>query len=367
MPEPLITKPMKRIRSTTSFPLAACVLAMALILSGCGGDRDVAKTITLEERDPRDARVARSYGWKARAMTPQPQWHPSENYIVVRSRTGLGILQEGPGGEDYLIFRGGQKAWDPHWFNGSQLVFGPQWRPQRGAKTFTMPSGKLLIATLDINGFKGVDDFWDRGYDPQFAGNQTVYAQLGEDILQLKQSKRGEVSESFFLRGFHPRAQANGLGTSYQTTPYPLPDFWTGDPDEGSLVVRWQPGKVDVVDGAFDAQWTPDGQVLATVKNANSGGQDVLLVPGPGEVGKLLATNASAAAPHPRYALAAVSDGDDGIRLLSYDRKVDVRLARRGHSPQWNYDGSRLLIQVDTPGEMPQLRVLVIVWRESER
>ena len=350
--------------SLSAMATLGMLLVVVSFLSACGRS-DVSEQVTLELKDPRDARVARSYGWRARAIEPQPQWHPTENYIAVRSKTGIGVLQEGSGGEDYIIFRGGQNAWDPQWVNSSQLVFGPAWRPANNATNFTMPSGKLMIATLGLNGFKEIDDFLDRGYDPEVASENAVYAQFGEDILHITQSERGDVEESFFIRGFAPRSHQNGVGMSYQTTPYPMKDFWTGESGSGSLVVRWEPGMVDLVKGAYDATWTPDGQVLATIKNENSGGEDVLLIPGPGQEVKLLATNASNAAPHPRFALAAVSDGDDGIRLLSYDRRVDIRLARRGHSPQWNHDGTRLLIQVPIEEDTPQLRVLVIVWRDA--
>ena len=150
------------------------------------------------------------------------------------------------------------------------------------ATNFTMPSGKLMIATLDLNGFKAIDDFLDRGYDPEYAGANAVYAQFGEDILHAAVDKDGDVEEAFFIRGFAPRAQRNGTGMSYQTTPYPLKDFWTGAPEGGSLVIRWAPGTVDIIDDAYDAVWSPDGQVLATVRNETSGNEDTILVTGPG-------------------------------------------------------------------------------------
>lgn len=317
----------------------------------------------LEERDPRNAAVARSYGWRARAERPQPQWHPRENLIVVRSDVGLGLLREGAGGERYITLRGGQEPWDPQWWGPNQVVFGPAWRQQ--TRQFIMPSGGLVLAEVGLDGFTGLSDLLDKGYHPQPWDDSRLLAQWGEDLILLTRSRNSELKESYFGKGFRPTAQPHGPGMSYQVTPYPERDYWTGRP-EPELVVRWRPGVVDSIRQAFDGRWTPDGRLLATLRGeGESSLPSVMILDKPGAVPRLLANGAHQAAAHPRFALAAVADAEDGIRLVTYDAAHDVRLSRRGRRPQWNADGTRLLIEEPQSQGPPFMRVLVVVWRED--
>ena len=94
------------------------VFALSMMTACSRGTQQVQEQ---ENRNPQQLHIARSYGWAARTELPQPHWHPNENYVVVRTNNGLGILREGAGGEDYVVMRGEQKAWDPMWTDYSHV------------------------------------------------------------------------------------------------------------------------------------------------------------------------------------------------------------------------------------------------------
>lgn len=336
------------------------ILAVLALLSACGRSKPD-ETVRMQHRDPTTVVVARNYSWEARSTRPQPRWNPRVNMVVVRSDEGLGILQEGAGNEYYVPLRGGQEAWDPQWWGSSQVIFGPRWLPRSGerARRFEMPTGGLVVADVGGNGaITGLHDVLDRGYAPRPGVDGGIFAQYGEDIILLDQ--RGEYD--YWSKGFFPVAQGrNASGVAYQTTPAPFPDYWTGREDGGELVIRWRAGTVDLLPRGRDPAWAANGTLLVT-QHGDEGPQ-VLAIDGPGAGPRVLASEAQRPAANPRFDVVAVEDVEGGIRLLSLDGSRENRIARRGARPQWNHDGTRLLIEEPRSGQPPRLRVLVLVWR----
>lgn len=337
------------------------VLLGCVLLAGCG--RSVSEeAVRMQHRDPTAVVVARNYSWEARSMRPQPRWNPRVNLVVVRSDEGLGILQEGAGGEYYVPLRGGQEAWDPQWWGSSQVIFGPRWIPRSGERVrrFEMPMGGLVVADVGGDGsITGLHDVLDRGYAPRPGIEGGMFAQYGEDIILLDQL--GEYD--YWSKGFFPTARGPTVSSvAYQTTPEPYPDYWTGRDDGGELVIRWSPGVVDLLPRGRNATWAANGSLVAT-QYSDDDGPRVVVVDEPESSPRVLAEEAQHPAANPRFDIVAVEDVDGGIRLLSLDGSREYRLARRGQRPQWNHDGTRLLVQEPRTGQPPRLRVLVLVWR----
>lgn len=335
-------------------PFLVCSL---ILLAACG------------ERPPAEGRLMtlRTYGWPADVVEPAPDWNPAKPTLVVSSRGGFSLLEEGARGEQRFAAEDRKETFFPRWLNADQLVFGPGHNAtQLATGNVVHPSDGLTVVTLG-EGKPLRRSLADRGFMPQPGADGLVWAQALDQIFCV--DGRGEISE--FGGGFDPQPQADGPGLCWRDLPVFTTDWWTGKTGLCSMMVRWQPGQTDVIAGGVQAAWTSRGGVILTVLDAPaatgkpwwSGGTSLVHLRGPGAPPQTLRRNARDPHPHPIADLLAWTAEDGGVWIGTIRPDGwSERLAPAGRRPRWSPDGLRLCWLADpvAPKQTPDIRIAVL-------
>ena len=340
----------------TPMPRLLAAAAVLTLVAGCAS-RPVVR--------PDGVTVIRSYRFETTVADPQPAWNPVTYLIVSRHAEGFALYQEGAGRQEFFSADDRRSSYLPQWLNRDQFVFCGPVNATRDAEGRVLPStaGLTVVSVKDDGRRCAVERhvLADRGFRPRVA-HEEVYAQTGRTMVVV--DRYGAVKDAG--EGFWAEPQPEGRGVTYQETPVVDPDLWTAKPPRGTLFIRWKPGVVSSVPGATQARWTPTGGVVCTVLRGDppadrpwwTPGTDVVYVAGPEAQPIILARDARDPAPHPNQPLVAVAARDGGVRLVAYDPTVPARtLVTQGRSPQWSWDGLRLLAEEPRPSR-PDATVL---------
>ena len=328
-------------------------LSLVLILTACGrGGPDVGDASASEFRS------VRVLDWSTTVPDPEAEWNPDSYTIVARSVQGLMVVTEGLGGSRFFASPDGITAKDdraihePQWLTDGAVIFGgnPTLSREDDGRIL-LPGLGLKVASFNRSGISQVRDFAEHAYRPRIWGHKIVACIENRIIVYDKQGKH-----EIFAEGFLPEPQRDGDGIMWQETPVFTPDWWTGTEGVGSLVIRWEPGKVDLIERAVEARWTAAGGVVATVIRGQPGeapwftpGTDVVHISGPGAKPEVILPGGRNPEPHPLHRVVAASNERGELVLFDLDGS-DVRvIAERGRRLRWSYDGRRLLAQEPEP------------------
>jgi hypothetical protein len=331
------------------------LLAALSMLGACGDDRSLPRVA------PSWFETIRTYGWDSRVDDPEASWSPDGDEILARRAQGFVVYQEGDPSRQRTEFRSeeGRESGHPQWVNAGEVVFGPLTNADKLADGRVVVAGGGVVV-VDISGERPrKHQLCDSGYRPRVGKGQIIVQVEDRMISYDPLGNALELGHGFFAE---PRRDDSGAWC-YQVTPVSEPDYWTGRPVRSPLVVNWGDGHVDLVPGGTQARWTRDGGLLLTVLRSEpppdgpwtAGGTDVMWIPRHGQAPRLVQADASDGDPNPAYAVVAATSADGHVLIVARDGSARIDLGP-GRHPQWNHDGTRLLIEQspeDLPAELP--------------
>jgi|GEM_PF-4384309 len=300
---------------------------------------------------PQALKVLREYGWEANVADPQPAWNPASYQVVARSAAGFVLLDEGKGRgqQEYFSSKEKREYHHPAWLDGRRFVVGPSTNvvttddgrvvPNTdGVQVFTIQPGRP-VATLELGLV---------GYHPR-PWKDRIVVQVDQRIGVY--DLNGHMTE--FGQGFLAEPQPKGAGLAFQETPVFTPDHWTAKPPLGNLVVRWRPGKIDLIPRAVQPRWTTDGGLIAIQLNKVpvsgrdwwADGTTLVYMAKPGTKMVVLGQNLRNPDPHPQWPLVAATDQDGRVVVISLKDGSQRVIAQQGERPRWSRDGHRLLYE----------------------
>lgn len=344
---------------------AAVLLAVVcLILTACGGGGEGPRS-HFKPREPQaisvdDPRIVRDSSWDAAVAQPQAEWAPGSYMIAARSIQGLMLVREGVGSVAYRT-DDGSSPWDPRFWGEDRLVAGPEARITLNEDGhITAPPSGLLVSAFSGDALQRPKVLSESGYRPRPWG-QYVVCSSENRILLIDQ--RGK--EEFFVEGFMPEPQADGPGIAWQETPVFTHDYWTGNEGTGDLVIRWEPGVVDILPRGVHPRWTPWGGIVATRLHGDvpargdwyAVGSDVVHIAGPGVKPVVVMADAHLGEPHPLAPFAAVVANDGRVHLAELDGSAQRLFVDLGERPRWSDDGKRLMLE-EPHADDPRSRTL---------
>ncbi len=339
--------------------LLVCVLATFI---GCSGSSSRFKGSYYD-----DFEVFRDYRLATEDTDPQPAWALNDYRIVVRSKRGLGILNEGPGKQKFYNNKDASRIGWPTWIDEDRIIVGsPEFmtKTEEGEITQSNVVLRMIKADglkLEEDGFVGdINAYFTRAHD-----RMTIFAQKGESIISL--SPHGAWEE--YDQGFFAQPQRGGSGVCFTTVPIIEKDYWTGKTGNGKLIVRWAPGRVDIFPNCFQPQWCADGGIVATrlkgeIK-ANKNwdwtllDSDVVYIKAGSKEVRVVREHAHSPAPNPKCNVVACVGRAGHLYLDNLDKDGGTELVPEGNKPQWSYDGERLLTEVPGLDDTTNLRVWV--------
>ena len=336
-----------------------CLLLALLSFNSCNQGRQ------LVFHDIEDMKMFRDYRLATDDVDPQAAWSPSDYRILVRSKRGLGLLDEGPDNQKFFNTKDYSRVGWPTWLDDKRIVVGsPEFMVKTETGDLTQSAVKLRMLyademKLEDRGFIG-DDY---AYFPRVISEQRFFGQKGESVIEFHTSGQWEEYD----QGFFAKAQVNGPGVCLQTAPIAYPDYWTGKKDNGALIVRWEEGNVAIFPDCFQAEWCADGGILATRLNGNVRtvktwrelDSDVVYIKPGGKELRVVKKHAHSPAPHPFDPIAACIGRAGFLYILNTADGAFKEVVPEGERPQWSYDGRRLLTEVDGVDKTKLLRVWV--------
>ena len=330
----------------------------ALLAAGCG-------VRPLPAVAPDWFETIRTSGWDSHVDHPEACWSPTGEEILARTAQGFVVYQEGDPSRQQTTYLSdeGRESGHPQWVNDGEVVFGPVTNATRLDDGRVAASGGGVVV-VDISGsVVKRHQLSDEGYRPRVGrgviGHKDIQPSSDPLIyVQIEDHMAAYDADGVMFdlgRGFFPEPRRDDSGAwCYQETPVSEPDWWTGKPVRSPLVVDWGGKQIELFTGASQARWTKDGGLIVTMLRAEppasgpwtGGGTDVMWIPGRGQAPRLVAPDASEADPNPSYAVVACTTNDGHVLIVARDGSARVDLGP-GHHPQWNHDGTRLLIEQD--------------------
>ncbi|NRA37761.1 MAG: hypothetical protein HRU15_06450 [Planctomycetes bacterium] len=352
--------------------LSLSIIVLCVLQSCSNGGR--AAHGDLVDIDVESFKTLRDYHLPTQDFDPQPNWAINDNRIIVRSKRGIGILDEGRDRQKFYNLKDARRIGWPTWLDDDRIMLAsPSYMVvpkdidlnNEDIKTRATES-HVSMAIVRAFGLKMEEDRILHGvssYYPRRINQRSVMAQKGESIVVI--TTRGEID--IYDQGFFAQPQTGGTGVAFQTVPVTEVDYWTGKKGNGDLIVRWKENHVSIFPNLIQARWCSDGGVLATRLNGipskpelwNRVDSDIVYIaPGSDEAAVVL-QHAHSPSPHPYSQIAAVFVAQEGIFLLDYTDKNTKILVPDGLRPQWNFDGSRLLTEIKANDKTTHLRVWV--------
>ncbi len=313
-----------------------------------------------------DFKVFRDYRLITEDNDPHPAWSPNDYRIIVRSKRGLGLLDEGAENQKFYNTKDLSKIGWPTWLDNSRIVVGsPEFmaKTEDGGISQSHVKLRLLSAKgmhLEEKGFIGDIN----AYFPRARSKSRLFAQKSESVIEVHLS--GEWEE--YDQGFYAVPQFNGPGVCIQTVPIHSKDYWTGKKDNGELVIRWSEGDVALFPDCFQAQWCENGGVIATrlkgsihtVKNWRELDSDIVYIAPRSKQAVVVKEHAHSPAANP-VTMVAACVGRAGFLYIT-DIKANAvarEVVPEGEKPQWSFDGRRLLTEVPGLDSSINLRIWV--------
>ena len=329
-------------------PVCLCLVACG----GGGGPRSTFRPRAPQAIAVDDPRIVRDQSWDAAVAQPQAEWAPDSYVIAARSVQGLMLVREGVGSVAYRT-DDGSSPWNPGFWGADRLVAGP--RPEVTLNQdghLTPPATGLIVSHFTGDALQRPQTLSGSGYRPRPWGD-VVVCSLENRILLIDEDGEDEI----FVEGFLPEPQPRGPGIAWQETPVFERDYWTGQEGLGDLIIRWEPGVVDVLPRGVHPRWTPWGGLVATQLHAAvseqgdwyRGGSDVVHIPGPGQEPVVIARDAHLAEPHPLAPFAVVVGNDGRVHLVELDGSAQRLFVDLGERPRWSDDGKRLILEEPHP------------------
>ena len=172
-----------------------------------------------------------------------------------------------------------------------------------------------------------------------------------------------------FRTWFFCKGQKNGPGYAVQTVPVQRKDYWTTIDSPGGLLIRWNNKKNRLVDGVTAAVWGSGGTLLAHRPHKEpkpglswwSVGTDLVEIHPDHEELRVVARSMHSPSLHPTLPIMAAVHAS-GDLMLVHTITGETRARRTSLNPQWNRDGTQLLVEVQDNDGFVLLKVWKMNW-----